>query len=124
MKTEVIVIESGRDLAAARARVAALGASRKRADIARLHAQALLLQAYETARWPRRTPSAADLLRYAMEQHGLSPADLAPLLGTRSRVSEILNGKRPLTLPMIRRLHQRLGIPAELLIAVEPAAAA
>ena len=124
MKAEVIVIENERDLAAARALVAALGGSRKRTDIARLRAQGLLLQAYETARWPRSTPSAADLLRYAMEQHDLSPADLAPVLGTRSRVSEILNGKRPLTLPMIRRLHQRLGIPAELLIAAQPAAAA
>jgi HTH-type transcriptional regulator/antitoxin HigA len=59
-----------------------------------------------------------------MEQHDLAPADLAPILGTRSRVSEVLNGKRPLTLNMIRRLHRQLGIPAALLIAASPAAAA
>jgi HTH-type transcriptional regulator/antitoxin HigA len=124
MKAEVIVIENARDLRAARELVAALGASHKPADVARLRAQALLLQAYEAARWPASAPSAADLLRYAMEQHGLAPADLAPLLGTRSRVSEVLNGKRRLTLAMIRRLHHRLGIPADLLIAAQPAAAA
>ncbi len=51
-----------------------------------------------------------------MEQEGLRPQDLVPLLGSRSRVSEVLNGKRPLTLAMIRRLHQGLGIPADVLL--------
>jgi len=124
MKTEVIIIENERDLRAARKLIASLGGSRKPSDVARLRAQALLLQAYETQRWPASAPSAAELLRYAIEQHGLAPADLAPLLGTRSRVSEILSGRRRLTLPMIRRLHHRLGIPADLLIAAQPAAAA
>ncbi len=124
MKTELIVIQNERDFRAARALVATLGTSRKSADVARLRAQALLLQAYEARRWPNSTPSAADLLRYAMEQHDLTPADLAPILGTRSRVSEVLNGKRPLTLAMIRRLHRQLGIPAALLITAPPAAAA
>lgn len=117
MKTEVIVIRSERDLKAAQALVSALGSSRKPADIARLHAQALLLQEHEVARWPRAAVPPVELIRYAMEQHGLSPADMAPILGTRSRVSEVLSGKRSLTLAMIRRLNERLGIPAELLIA-------
>ncbi len=51
-----------------------------------------------------------------MEQESLRPQDLVPLLGSRSRVSEVLNGKRPLTLAMIRRLHQGLGIPADVLL--------
>ena len=123
MKTEVIVIQSERDVKAARTLVAALGRSRKPADVARLRAQALLLQAYEAARWPARAMPPAELIRYAMEQHGLTPADMAPVLGTRSRVSEVLNGKRPLTLAMIRRLHARLGLPADLLIAERSAAA-
>jgi HTH-type transcriptional regulator / antitoxin HigA len=123
MKIEVIAIENEADLRAARALVAALGNSRKPADVARLRAQALLLQSFEASRWPITAPSAADLLRYVMEQHDLAPAELAPILGTRSRVSEVLSGKRKLTLAMIRRLHQRLGIPADLLIA-QPAAAA
>lgn len=117
MKTEVIVIESERDAKAARALIAALGRSRKARDVARLRAQALLLEAYEAKRWPPRPVSPADLIGYAMEQHGLKPADMVPILGTRSRVSEILNGRRPLTLAMIRRLRDRLGLPADLLIA-------
>jgi HTH-type transcriptional regulator/antitoxin HigA len=117
MKTEVIVIENERDLKAAQALVAALGQSRKASDIARLRAQALLLEAYESARWPTAPVSPTELIRYAMAQHGLTPQDMAPILGTRSRVSEVLNGKRPLTLAMIRRLHERLGLPTDLLIA-------
>jgi HTH-type transcriptional regulator/antitoxin HigA len=123
MKIEVIAIENEADVRAARALVAALGNSRKPADVARLRAQALLLQSFEASRWPVTAPSAANLLRYVMEQRDLAPAELAPILGTRSRVSEVLSGKRKLTLAMIRRLHQRLGIPADLLIA-QPAAAA
>ena len=123
MKTEVIVIQNERELRAVRALVTALGQSRRPADVARLRAQALLLQAYESARWPVAAVTPAELIRYAMEQHGLTPADLAPVLGTRSRVSEILNGKRSLTLAMIRRLHTRLGLPADLLIAERSVAA-
>jgi HTH-type transcriptional regulator/antitoxin HigA len=122
MKTEVIVIENERDLKAARAVVEALGTSRRPADVARLRAQALLLQAYEAARWPAAPVSPAELIRYAMDQHGLTPAGMASILGTRSRVSEILHGKRPLTLPMIRRLHEHLGLPTDLLIAEREAA--
>ncbi|MCC7017014.1 MAG: transcriptional regulator [Rhodospirillales bacterium] len=123
MKTEVIVIENERDLKAARALIAALGRSRKAADVARLRAQALILEAYEAERWPPEPVSPSDLIRYAMEQHGLKPADMVPILGTRSRVSEVLNGRRPLTLAMIRRLRDRLGLPADLLIAERAIAA-
>ena len=123
MKTEVIVIENERDAKAARALVAALGRSRKSTDVARLRAQALLLEAYEAKRWPPAPISPADLIRYAMEQHGLAPSDMVPILGTRSRVSEVLNGRRPLTLAMIRRLRDRLGLPADLLIAERALAA-
>lgn len=122
MKTEVIVIQNERDLKAAQELVEALGRSRKKADVARLRAQALLLQAYEASRWRANLVSPADVIRYAMDQHGLTPADMAPILGTRSRVSEILNGRRPLSLAMIRRLHERLGVPADLLITERAAA--
>lgn len=124
MKAEVILIENERDLAAARTLVSKLGRSRKPSDVARLRAQALLMQAYEATRWPAPASSPIDLIRYAMEQHDLTPADMVPLLGTRSRVSEVLNGKRPLTLAMIRRLHDRLGLPADVLITEKRAAAA
>lgn len=124
MKTEVIVIQSEKDLKAARALVSKLGDSRKPADVARLRAQALILQAYEMEHWPAASPSVAELIRYAMDQHGLTPADMVPIFGTRSRVSEVLNGKRSLTVGMIRRLRNRLGLPADLLVAEEAARAA
>jgi len=117
MKAEVILVENERDAAAARRSIAKLGRSSKRADVVRLRAQALLLEAWERTRWPTDPPSPVELIRYAMDQHDLKPADMTPLLGTRSRVTEVLNGKRPLTLAMIRRLHKRLGLPVELLIA-------
>lgn len=68
------------------------------------------------SRWPRRTPSLPDLLTYLMDQHGLSRADLVPLLGTASRVSEVLTGKRELSMSMVRKLRERFHIPADLLI--------
>jgi HTH-type transcriptional regulator/antitoxin HigA len=82
----------------------------------RLTAQARLVEAYERARWPRRTPSLPELLTYLMEQHDLSRSDLVPLLGTPSRVSEVLNGKRELSVSMVRKLRDRFHIPADVLI--------
>jgi HTH-type transcriptional regulator/antitoxin HigA len=79
-------------------------------------AQASLIEAYERARWPRRSPALPDLLSYLMEQHELSRADLVPLLGTPSRVSEVLNGKRELSMSMVRNLRDRFQISADLLI--------
>ncbi len=72
MKTEVIVIENERDLKAARTLIAALGRSTKASAVARLRAQALLLQDYETRRWPVEPASPIDLLEYAIEQHGMT----------------------------------------------------
>ena len=86
------------------------------ADQARMVAQACLAEAYERSRWPRRMPSLPDLLTYLMDQHGLTRADLIPLLGTASRVSEVLAGKRELSMTMVRKLRQRFHIPADLLI--------
>jgi iron complex outermembrane receptor protein len=87
------------------------------ADQARMTAQARLIEAYERARWPRRAPSLPDLLTYLMDQHDLSRADLVPLLGTPSRVSEVLTGKRQLSMSMVRNLRERFHISADLLIA-------
>jgi HTH-type transcriptional regulator/antitoxin HigA len=85
-------------------------------DIARLQAQARRIAAYEEARWPRRPPSTADLIRYLMDQHDLTRADLVPILGTASRVSEVLRGKRELSMGMVQRLRARFRVPAELLL--------
>jgi len=116
MKTTLIVIENELDHAEAKALVEKLMRSSDAADQARMTAQARLIEAYERTRWPRRAPSLPELLAYLMDQHGLTRADLVPLLGTASRVSEVLNGRRELSMSMIRKLRERFHISADLLI--------
>ena len=118
MKATLIVIESDADLAEAQALLAGLMGriDMSRSDIALLQAQARLVEAYEQRRWPRRMARPADVIRYLMDQHGLNRADLVPLLGTASRVSEVLNGKKSLSMAMVQRLRARFGIPADLLL--------
>ncbi len=76
----------------------------------------LLVQAYEAKHVPMPEPDPIDLLNHVMEARGLSRKDLEPFIGTRARVTEILNRTRPLTLEMIRRLSAGLGLPASLLV--------
>jgi len=75
-----------------------------------------LIQDYEAKAFPETLPDPIEAIKFRMEQVGLKPADLIPYIGSRSRVSEILSGKRQLTLDMIRALETGLGIPAEVLI--------
>jgi len=75
-----------------------------------------LVEFYEARHVPMGYPSPIEALRFRMEQGGLSPRDLVPFLGSRAKVSEILSGKRPLTLQMARALHANLGIPADVLL--------
>ena len=126
MRLEIVTIENERDLAEAHAIIAQLGASEDPADVARLRAQALILEAYEAERWPAGKVSPADILSYVMEQFDLSPAEMAPALGdgARARVSEILAGKKGFSLSQIRRMRELYGIPADLLIAEPESAAA
>lgn len=77
---------------------------------------ATLIAAYEDRVYPMEAPTPVEAIVFRMEQQDLSRRDLEPLIGSRARVSEILNGTRQLTLPMIRRLNRVLGIPAEVLI--------
>lgn len=116
MKATLIIIQNDADHAEAKAFVEKLMRSSDAADRARMTAQARLIEAYERARWPRRMTSLPELLTYLMEQHGLARADLVPLLGTASRVSEVMNGKRELSMSMIRKLRERFHISADLLI--------
>ncbi len=117
MKTTLIVIQNDADHAQAKALVEKLMMSDDPGERARMVAQARLVEAYERARWPRRAASVPELLAYLMDQHSLTRADLVPLLGTASRVSEILSGKRALSMTMVRRLRERFDISADLLIA-------
>jgi HTH-type transcriptional regulator / antitoxin HigA len=82
----------------------------------RLDILVTLVEAYEAKHWHISPPDPIAAIELRMQQKGLTRLDLEKILGSRSRVSEILNRKRPLTLDMIRRLHSLWGIPAESLI--------
>lgn len=75
-----------------------------------------LVESYEAKHFPLDLPDPVEAIKFEMERKGLTAKDLEPMIGKRNRVYEILNRKRPLTLKMIRRLHEGLGIPAESLI--------
>ena len=75
-----------------------------------------LVELYESRHEPMGYPSPAAAIDFRMDQAGLTPRDLIPFIGTRARVSEVLSGKRPITMPMARALHEHLGIPATALL--------
>jgi len=88
----------------------------------RLDVLVTLVEVWEQKHWPIDLPDPIEAILFAMEHRGLSRRDLEQFIGSRARVAEVLNHKRPLTLPMIRRLHRGLGIPAEVLIGESVAA--
>ncbi|MGB7101917.1 MAG: XRE family transcriptional regulator [Xanthobacteraceae bacterium] len=116
MDATLILIDSHKELARARALVDQLWGSDDPVDIARLQAQARLIAAFEESKWPRRPLRTADLIRHLMDQHDLTRADMVPILGTPSRVSEVLRGKKELSMGMVQRLRARFHVPAELLL--------
>jgi HTH-type transcriptional regulator / antitoxin HigA len=93
-------------------------------DGLRLELLAKLLEDYEREHFAFDKPDPVEAIVFRMEQLGLRQKDIAPLLGGKNRASEILSRKRPLTLPMIRALHERLGIPSESLISNSTTSAA
>jgi HTH-type transcriptional regulator/antitoxin HigA len=84
----------------------------------RLDVLVALVEAWEAKHYPVDLPDAVEAIKYYMEQKGLAPRDLIPFIGSRNRVYDVLSRKRALTLPMVRRLYEGLGIPAESLIKV------
>ncbi len=82
----------------------------------RLDVLVTLIDAWEAKHYPLDRPDPVKAIKYHMDQGGLEPRDLIPFIGSRNRVYEVLNRKRPLTLKMIWQLHDGLGIPAESLI--------
>ena len=82
----------------------------------RLDVLTTLVEAYELQHYPMPQADPVEMLKYFMESRGLTRADIEPFIGSRARVAEILNRKRPLSLEMIRRLYAGLGIPAEVLV--------
>jgi HTH-type transcriptional regulator/antitoxin HigA len=82
----------------------------------RLELLSLLVENYESNILPQSVPDPIDAIRFRMEQQNLKQGDLASYMGSRSKVSEVFSGKRPLTLSMIRALHSHLGVPARALL--------
>lgn len=116
MDATLVLIDNDGELARAHKLIDRLMDSGEADDIARLRAQARLIAAYEEEKWPRRAPRTADVIRYLMDQHGLTRADMIPILGTASRVSEVLSGKKGLSMTMVQRLRARFGVPADVLL--------
>jgi HTH-type transcriptional regulator / antitoxin HigA len=77
---------------------------------------AVLVEKYEDEHYPIKLPDPIEAIKFRMEQEGLTQKDLVPYIGSQSKVSEVLNKRRPLSLNMIRSLHEGLGIPTEVLI--------
>ena len=117
MTAEVKPIRTKRDYEAALKEVDRLwGAKAGTADGDRMDVLATLINAYEAEHYPMDPPDPIEAIKFRMEQQGLTRRDLEEIIGTRTRIAEVLNRKRGLSVGMIRRLHERLGISAEVLI--------
>ena len=117
MVGEVKPIRSKRDYELALKEVERLwGTKSGTRDGDRLDVLATLIDAYEEGHYPIDPPDPIEAIKFRMEQQGLTRRDLEEIIGTRTRIAEVLNRKRGLSIGMIRRLHERLGIPAEVLI--------
>jgi HTH-type transcriptional regulator/antitoxin HigA len=101
-----------------------MNAKRNTPDGDRLDILVTLVEAWERKHYALDLPDPVEAIRYHMDQNDLQPRDLIPFIGSRNRVHEVLNRRRPLTLKMINRLHRGLGIPAESLIKIGPGRAA
>ena len=117
MAAELKPIRNEADYEAALAEVERLwGASNGTPEGDRLDVLATLIERYETHHHPIDPPDPVEAIRFRMEQQGLTRKDLEPMIGPRNRVADVLNRKRGLSIEMIRQLHDRLGISAEVLI--------
>lgn len=117
MAAEIRPIRSEADHAAALEQVEALWGSASGTPAGdRLDVLVTLIEAYEARHHPMDPPDPVEAIRFRMEQQGLTRRDLEAIIGTRTRIAEVLNRKRSLSIGMIRRLHERLGIAADVLI--------
>jgi HTH-type transcriptional regulator/antitoxin HigA len=117
MATDVKPIRTEADYDAAMEEVATLwGAASGTPEGDRLDVLATLIDAYEAKHHAMDAPDPIEAIKFRMEQQGMTRKDLEDIIGTRTRIAEVLNRKRSLSIGMIRRLHDRLGISAEVLI--------
>jgi HTH-type transcriptional regulator/antitoxin HigA len=113
-------IRNSSDHESALKRIQALMAAKPGTDDGdELDVLATLVDAYEAKHFPIDSPDPIEAIRFRMEQMGLERKDLEPFIGSRARVSEVLNKRRGLSLKMIRALHEELDIPLEALIGRE-----
>lgn len=113
------IIKTQADYESALSRIDALMESDPAPDTdagAELELLVMLVEQYEEKHYPMEMPTPVEAIKFRMDQAGLKQVDLIPYIGSKSKVSEVLNGKRPLSLNMIRNLHKGLGIPAEVLL--------
>lgn len=116
-RTHIRPVRSDEDHAWALSRIGELmDAEPGTQEMDELEVLAQLVEIYEAKRWPISLPSPVAAIKFRMEQSGLTRRDLQPFIGSSGKVSEVLSGKLPLTLKMIRSLHLHLGIPADLLL--------
>ena len=114
---EIRPIKTKADYRAALKEIEALmAAERDTPEGERLDVLVTLVEAYENKHYRFDLPDPVEAIKFRMEQKGMTPKDLVPMIGRINRVYEILSRRRPLTLAMIQRLHSELGIPAESLI--------
>lgn len=114
---ELKPIKTKRDYQAALKQAEALWDAPERSlEADRLDVLTLLIADYEAKHYPIPDPDPVEFLNYVMEQRELTRKDLEPYIGSRARVAEVLNRVRPLTLEMIRRLSEGLGLPADVLV--------
>jgi HTH-type transcriptional regulator / antitoxin HigA len=117
MKNDIRPIRTETDYRKALAEIETLwGTKRGTSKGDRLDVLATLIDVYEAEHYPMDPPDPVEAIKFRMESQGLTRKDLEPLIGTRTRVAEVLNRKRNLSIGMIRRLHLELGIPADVLI--------
>jgi HTH-type transcriptional regulator/antitoxin HigA len=115
------IIKTKRDYKSALAKIEGL-MGQSAADRNELELWSVLVEKYEEEHFPIAAPDPIEAIRFRMDQAGMKPADLKPCLQSKSKVSEVMNRKRPLSLSMIRALHRGLKIPAEILVQESPAA--
>src|ERR1700694_5156653 len=117
MAAEGRAIRSKSDYEAALKEIGRLwGAKAGTSEGDRLDVLATLVDAYEAEHYPMDPPDPVEAIKFRMEQQGLTRRDLEEIIGTRTRIAEVLNRKRGLSVGIIRRLHERLGISAGVLI--------
>ena len=116
MEATIVIVRNDEDHKIAMELISSLMLATSEENLARLIAQAREVQAYEAVRWPIGVATVPEIIEYLMEQYDLTRNDIAPIFGGLGKVSEVLNGKRQLSMTMVKKLRERFGVSADVLI--------